>query len=428
MKVRFSLLLSLALACSCAVDPAEPDHNELTGDPDQPLPDGKLDAGGMTVEQAAFSYCSTAAVAGLSRQLIDEIECMRPGTIARIDGIPGISISAGTQPFLQADAVGSLRGAAAATPLQINSGLRTLAQQFVLYTWYENRLCRNIVSLAAAPGRSNHESGLAIDVGNYGAARSALGAHGFQWLGSSDPVHFDYVAGGVDLRNMSVRAFQRLYNRNNPGRQISVDGDYGYETETALRESPAAGFAKGASCSAGLGETRYAIEVYWARQSDGHYELRALGQRDITRVEYRVDGYAIARAGRDAGDNFPASYRFSNEGQARQFEVIGYDAAGRENGHGVGSIDVTPGTAVYIKQMGESLYEIGLERAPAEVAAIEVRADGYLLVDAVSSQTRSARKAVRTRFNQLGRRVFAITTFDADGTERDTLYRTMVLE
>jgi hypothetical protein len=420
----------IALACStCVVDGGvgEVPHDELTGDPDAPL--GKLDAAGLTVEQATWSYCSTSAVAGLSRQLIEELECLRPGTIARIDDLPGVSLSPGTQPYLQADAVDSLRRAAEISPIRINSGLRTLAQQYLLFAWYDHGLCRNVVSLAAPPGRSNHESGLAIDVDNYGAARGVLESRGFLWLGASDPVHFDYVYGGVDLRDLSTLAFQRLYNRNNPpSRRIPEGGGYGYLTETALRESPAAGFPGGASCSPGLGAAGHAIEVYWSRDPDGRYQLRALGPQDIVRVEYRVGGYEIGAASRTDGSNFPTSYVFSQEGIARDFEVLGYDADSRLAGRGVGLIDVTANTAVYIKQMGSALYEVGLERAPAGVAAIEVRADGHLLLDAVSGQSRSPRNAVRTRFNQLGPRSFRITTFDADGSIRGNLYRTMTLE
>jgi hypothetical protein len=91
-------------------------------------------------------------------------------------------------------------------------------------------------------------------------------------------------------------------------------------------------------------------------------------------------------------------------------------------------MDVTSGTAVYIKQMGAALYEIGLERAPAGAASIEVRADGFLLTDSVSGKSRSTRMAVRSQFNQLGPRTFTIRTFNADGTLRGSLTRKLTLE
>ena len=107
---------------------------------------------------------------------------------------------------------------------------------------------------------------------------------------------------------------------------------------------------------------------------------------------------------------------------------MGFDDTNQEVARGIGSIDVTGGSAVYIKQMGEALYEIGLERAPAGVASIEVRADGFLLTDSVSGTKRSTRLGVRSKFSQLGPRNFTIRTFNADGTLRGTLTRSLTLE
>jgi hypothetical protein len=70
-------------------------------------------------------------------------------------------------------------------------------------------------------------------------------SHGFTWLGSSDPVHFDHTAGGtVDLSGYSVQAFQQLWNLNHPEDPISTDGAYGPQTEARLKLSPAEGFAR----------------------------------------------------------------------------------------------------------------------------------------------------------------------------------------
>ncbi len=376
---------------------------------------------------ATTGACTTSVVRGLAEQLITEVECLRPGTMARIDGIAGVGLASATFPYLQQPAADALRRAAAVRSISLNSALRTVVQQYVLYTWYVRGRCTDVVSLAAPPGRSNHEAGLAIDVSNYDAARSALTARGFAWLGGSDPVHFDYVAGGVDLRALSVQAFQRLWNRANPGQRIAEDGAWGPATEAAVAASPTAGFASGASCAQQVGG-RVPIEVYWNRDAQGRYALRALADASVARVTYQVDGYLIGGATRAAGANFPDDYVFTVDQDERHLVVTGFDAAGAEVGRGVGLLDVTAGTGVYIKQLGARLYEIGLERAPAGVAAIEVRADGYLLSDATSGTTRSARGAVRSMFNQLGERSFAITTYAADGTVRGTLRRTFTLE
>jgi hypothetical protein len=170
------------------------------------------------------------------------------------------------------------------------------------------------------------------------------------------------------------------------------------------------------------------LEVYWARQADGRYELRALAPSNVASVEYRVDGFEIGSATKADGSNFPDSYTFTTEKNGRLFEVIGLDASAAPVARGIGSMDVTSGTAVYIKQMGAALYEIGLERAPAGAASIEVRADGFLLTDSVSGKSRSTRMAVRSQFNQLGPRTFTIRTFNADGTLRGSLTRKLTLE
>lgn len=440
MLARATLLAGLlaATGCTAVVDgPGDPedrddpfwveDYDHDHAEEEDPAASGAMFAPSTSVLTAATTgACSTTVVRGLAEQLVEEIECMRPGTMARIDGAPGVYLSGATFPYLQGPAADALRRAAAVQPMTINSGLRTVVQQFVLYTWYTRGRCTSVVSLAAPPGRSNHESGLAVDVAEYDAAYTPLTGRGFSWLGSGDPWHFDYVAGGVDLRSMSVMAFQRLWNRNRPTERIAEDGAWGAATEAAVARAPSGGFTSGPSCGRGVAGD-VAVEVYWSRDADGTYQLRALAPAEVVRVEYRVDGFVIGGATRADGSNFPDTYRFSTETSEREFEVTGYDAAGDEIGLGVGLLDVTAGTGVYIKQMGRRLYEIGLERPPAGVAAIEVRADGWLLTDSESDATRSTRRAVRSTFSQLGERSFELRTFNADGTLRGTLRRTFTL-
>ncbi len=173
------------------------------------------------------------------------------------------------------------------------------------------------------------------------------------------------------------------------------------------------------------GETKsYApIEVYWARTASGAYELRALASPEVTRVEYVVDGYQIASALRGPG-NFPTSYSFFEEGEARDFQIRGFDATGEQVARGNGLIDVTPDTAVFVKQLDADVYEIGLERAPAGVASISARADGDLLTDGVEGTTRATRLAIRSRLLTKGARAIELSTFDASGALRGTLRRT----
>lgn len=207
-------------------------------------------AANATVAQAvAAPDCATVIVKGLSVQLVEEVQCLRPNTFMKIDKTPGLALGGSVFPYLQTNAAKGLVAAqkARGVTMSINSAVRTLAQQYLLYRWYQTGRCG--IGLAASPGTSNHEGAIAIDINDNAAWRTALQGKGFKWLGANDPVHYDFVAGGtVDLKGLSVTAFQRLWNRNNPTDLIAEDGDYGPATAQRLASAPAAGFAKGASC------------------------------------------------------------------------------------------------------------------------------------------------------------------------------------
>lgn len=237
-----------AAACSGGEDVGEADHHEHEGE-NVGSTSAALVASD-TVATAVAQSCETVSVKGLATQLVGEIQCLRPGTFARIDKVPGLALGSAVFPYLQTNAATGLIAAQKVRnqTMSINSGLRTLPQQFLLYRWYQTGRCN--IGLAARPGTSNHESAVAIDINDNAAWRTALQGKGFRWLGASDPVHYDFIGGGtVDLRGLSVRAFQRLWNRNNPTDKIAEDGSYGPATETRLSRSPIGGFPKGADCS-----------------------------------------------------------------------------------------------------------------------------------------------------------------------------------
>lgn len=232
------------------IDTYNGEENVLLADPDAPEA-GFRALAGATVGSIARTACSTAGTRGLSLQMLGEVECLRPNTLKRIDNIANVSLGAGALPRLNAAAADRLRTAASAGAISLSSAARSTAQQFVLYYWYAHRRCTNVVSLAAKPGNSNHESGVAIDVPSYSSVKTRLTNNGFRWYGSGDPVHFDYTgSGAVDIRSLNVKAFQRLWNRNNPGDKISEDGVWGPQTSARMDKSPADGFAKGPTCAA----------------------------------------------------------------------------------------------------------------------------------------------------------------------------------
>ena len=257
MRSAFVALGFLALAActtDVTVDGVDPDADDgdediFLSDPD--LPDRNLFAAGATVGDVARTACSTAGVKPLATQLLAEVNCLRPDTLTSIGTMPGVSLGAGALPELNVGAARALRTATNGASISISSSTRATAQQYVLYYWYSHGRCTSVVSLAAQPGRSNHESGVALDVPAYSTWRSRLTAQGFRWLGSSDVVHFDYTgAGAVDIRPLAVKAFQRLWNRNNPGDRIAEDGAWGPSTASRMDRAPAGGFAIGPSCGA----------------------------------------------------------------------------------------------------------------------------------------------------------------------------------
>lgn len=187
--------------------------------------------------------CSTAKARGLSLQIIDQMNLLIPGgVLADIDDLNVAAFDGAVNLFMQPKAKNALRRAIAKrnTTLNLNSCFRTVVQQHILYSWRGT----HCVGIAAKPGRSNHEDGLAIDIPEYQAWRSALEAEGWDWFGPGDEVHFTYIGGGVqdDVGDIGVKAFQVLWNKHNPADKISEDGNYGEQTAARLNRSPANGF------------------------------------------------------------------------------------------------------------------------------------------------------------------------------------------
>jgi hypothetical protein len=205
----------------------------------------------MLVKDAAEKGCSTGAVAGLSRQIIAEVRLLAPEALAGFEDLDVRRQGAAVNLYLQPAAKEALRRAIAARgrPLVVASAYRTLAQQYLLRRWSQAKRCG--IVLAAAPGRSNHENGLSLDIPagspDFAAWRTVLARHGWAWFGPADPPHFTFTAGAglrTDLAALGIRAFQQLWNRSRPHDPLRVDGLYGPETARRLAISPASGFAR----------------------------------------------------------------------------------------------------------------------------------------------------------------------------------------
>lgn len=217
----------------------------------------KENARARTVLQASEKSCSTAIVDGLSRQIIRQSRCIDPNAFVAVPAQPNLETSSHVFLYMERSArdqlvhvLSSHRG----QTMTVHSALRTVAQQFLLRRWATSKRCG--IQLATLPGESNHETGLALDIGEPSKWRSALEAQGFAWLGSIDKVHFDYKGKGASSRTgVDVMAFQQLWNRNHPDEPLAANGQYTAATEARLKSAPAGGFPVGPGCEKAPGSS-----------------------------------------------------------------------------------------------------------------------------------------------------------------------------
>lgn len=248
----------------------------------------------ISVGTAVGSSCSTATVRGLAAQIAREVDCMSPASLVRFKATSKIKFtSSAVLPFLHGGAKHDLDVVAANHPLRVNSGYRTLPQQYLVYRWWGAGRCG--IRAAARPGTSNHESGRAVDLANWSTRVGAMASHHWAHTVPGDPVHFDHLT-SPDNRGKDVRAFQRLWNRNHPGDKIAVDGDYGPQTAARLKRAPAKGFAKGPQCASSI-----------VAPEPGELDVVAVDGPDLVAPASRVHFTASVANGSDIA--WPASAR-----------------------------------------------------------------------------------------------------------------------
>lgn len=203
-----------------------------------------------TVQEAAARSCSTAVVDGLSRQIIRQSRCIDPGAFVAVPRRSNLVTKSNVFLYMEAPARDHLLKALDANKkltMTVNSSLRTVAQQYLLWHWYANRRCG--IHLATPPGDSNHETGLALDIAEAPSWRPALKAQDFHWLGAIDAMHFDYKGpDAVSHASVDVKAFQQLWNANHADDRIAENGRFTPETEQRLKKAPAAGFPHAPHC------------------------------------------------------------------------------------------------------------------------------------------------------------------------------------
>jgi len=182
---------------------------------------------------------SSGPTAGITKQIVAELNTM--GYSFRAIN-PTYAHCANFACTLQNASANALESACASVKdfITLNSAFRSSAEQFVLYNYYLAKKCG--ITLAAAPGSSNHEGGRAIDTSYYAHWQPILARYGWvHTYPTTDPVHFDFTS-APNLDSQNLRAFQRLWNRHNPSVPIAEDGVYGPATEKALYNSPCGGW------------------------------------------------------------------------------------------------------------------------------------------------------------------------------------------
>lgn len=231
-------------------------EEELPPPPETASAAPKVEPVYRTVMDAAARSCTTAAVDGLSKQIIAQSRCIDAGAFVPLPSRPNVKAAGHVVLYFDRAARDQLTAVLDEHPDQdmtVNSALRTVAQQYLLKRWSEQKRCG--VQLATAPGDSNHETGLALDIRETKVWKRSLEAHGFRWLGAKDRVHFDYRGKRASSRSkVDVIAFQQLWNQNNPDDRIPETGRYSAALEARLKKAPASGFEIGPKCAAGASD------------------------------------------------------------------------------------------------------------------------------------------------------------------------------
>ena len=207
---------------------------------------------GTPVSSFETTSCSTGDVLALAQQIAREVDCLMPGQLVPFEMQSSIMFTgSAVLPYLSEIGRTALYAAAASGTgaMEVTSAFRTVVQQYLLYTWFQAGRCG--ITAAATPGRSNHESGRALDLSNYSDWITPMADHDWAHDVAGDPVHFDHLS-SPDIRGADVLAFQRLWNRNAPDDPVVEDGSYGPATEERVRRAPAEGFGIGAICATRL--------------------------------------------------------------------------------------------------------------------------------------------------------------------------------
>lgn len=195
---------------------------------------------------------------------------------------------------------------AAGVRLSLTSGFRTNAEQTRLYNCYRSKRCNN-GNLAARPGYSNHQNGLALDLSTSSWLARNASKYGFVRTVSKEAWHYEYRGrdpGGPCSRNAST---------GEPATTGSDDGDDG-EVVTPSEPPIAAG---GLTWVAPAQDTTL---------KNGFVVKTHANKPGIVKVVYS-QGTLDFGTSTAASSDFALSYQFQYMGD-KTLTAKGYDASG----------------------------------------------------------------------------------------------------
>ena len=245
------------LACTCACFRPLSDHQATPTKPlpfwvkPQPKPQQSVCTLGWVLSSENAHVCGALAMkitAGLHAQVAAQMAA-NSVVFSSLASMPQIFSLTGDpmllKPQMQDVAMRSLAAAVASTgpnrAITITSAFRTSTQQYLWYMQGQSKRC-SLKLTVPAPGSSSFEAGLAFENAEVEYWRIILANYGFSSNGGTE-FSFVYPDGiQPDVAQQNLKAFQQLWNKNNPDAQIYADGKFRQQTADALNKAPCKGW------------------------------------------------------------------------------------------------------------------------------------------------------------------------------------------
>lgn len=372
-RARIAIPVAVAAAVLLASCDQHADHHEHHDRPDDAL----IDA-----EKANKIDCAptpaTGYVSGASRSI----------SVVHVDGKPAELATAEAYHLMQREA------AREGVHIRVVSGFRTQAEQQYLYSCYTNCSCNNC-NLAAYPGYSNHQSGIALDLNTHAPGvlsflRRRGQAFGFFETVPSEDWHWEF-------------------HGPSPGAGPCSGGDSG--------GSGGSGDSRGATASTDL-QFRDLTPGGWYR--NGIWLKVDAANTDVHHVRYFVDGWFVG-ASEHPDDGFGARVTLNQLG-TRTFVAIAYDRENRPLSEAEVAIKVTEGDTIpgelNLNLEDDGWYTNGVwmktEATPPGTARVLWSAGRHALGESTDA---GQGFAVRQTLSQPGWRVLTARALDAQGRE-----------